>query len=186
MIVNSAGEVDLHLTEAIELKLRMELENREGASDAPLVLPTKTTFLVLPYRFHMGRLHFGQSLASFDLLKAYEFGSATALHVRLTSLVRGAPIVTKSIPRSPRFSVPYQEIDKENPFRFLLSVLNYIRNQERVMIALGKASPDADTLPPTVIGRAVVDFERSLAALARSEVIFKTIRSHGSFSANLG
>jgi hypothetical protein len=84
-------------------------------------------------------------MESFDLLKAYEFGSATALHVRLTSLVRGAPIVMRGAPRSPRFSVPYQEIDKENPFRFLLSALNYIRNQERAMIALGKAFPDAST-----------------------------------------
>jgi len=83
-------------------------------------------------------------MSTFDLVKAYEFGSATALHVRLASLVRGAPLVVKTAPTGPRFSVPYQEIEKDNPFRFLLSVLNYVRNQERVLIALAKAFPEVN------------------------------------------
>jgi hypothetical protein len=95
------------------------------------------------YRSTQGDLK--KVMSSFELVKAYEFGSATALHVRLASLVRGAPVVVKTAPTGPRFSVPYQEIDKENPFRFFLSVLNYIRNQERILIALGKAFPEVNT-----------------------------------------
>jgi hypothetical protein len=83
-------------------------------------------------------------LESFELLIAYDFGSATALHTRLVSLVRGAPIVDRTDCSQPRYSVPYQEVEADRPYRFLLSVLNWIRNQQRILIALAKAFPELD------------------------------------------
>ena len=83
-------------------------------------------------------------LAYFELLNAYDFGSATALHTRLVSLVRGTPVIDRAERRQPRYSVPYQEIEPEKPFRFLLSSLHWTRSQERTLIALGRAFPELD------------------------------------------
>jgi len=93
-----------------------------------------------------------------ELSGAYEEGSGASLHVRLASAIGGLVL-----DRQPtELLLAYQEVRPEDPFRYFLEVLYFLRTQERVFRALGDAFPEvSDPIWP----ERVRIFSRTFASL---------------------
>jgi hypothetical protein len=90
------------------------------------------------YKKFQGRII--KELKNHSLFNAYQQGSGASMHVRFVSAVRN--LSWKNKLDASEIRLGYQELQANNDFTYFITVLSFLRTQERIFRALSDAFPE--------------------------------------------
>jgi hypothetical protein len=78
-------------------------------------------------------------MGRYDLLSAYEMGSATSLHVRFAGAIRGLRLIPGGVP-----TLVDTEVEPDDLYSYHAAAADFLRTQQRIFRALDPANPERD------------------------------------------